>query len=409
MQGLSDKCESRPAKGSAPIGRAPAAVAMAGKGLLRGAALLLRLAGKLTATVWRLAGALDEALWRGMKLAALRLWGAAGLVAKVAADALMDLIRWLPTRAGRAYSAFAGVILIVAGLWIIDELRVDMTGPAAPGDERPPPGGDDPILARIDGRYVRLSEVEAFARASGALREDENLTPAAAHERALARAYVEQRLLALAALEAGLHREPRTARRLVAARERILAADYLQARIEESVSEEAIRRLYNAQADITRLGDEVRARHIVLETGEEAEAVLAALESGADFATLARTRSLDRATAAYGGDIGWFTRDMMAPALAEAAFSTAPGEIAPPFQTEYGWHVLEVLDRRPTQGVPLAAVRDNIRRFLTLRTIEQTLDRLKEAHEVVYYPPEPAAAPAVESAAEADAPPTLRQ
>ncbi|MBB5517884.1 peptidylprolyl isomerase [Amphiplicatus metriothermophilus] len=392
-------------------GRAARAGLMtAGRAGARGVRALARLAAKLIVTVWRLAGALDAALWRGAKLVALTLWGALALVAKVAAGALTDLIRWLPTQAGRAYSAVAGVILIVAGLWIIDELRADGARQAPQGQERAPVDPDDPILARIEGRYVRLSEVEAFARASGALRDDESLTPQAAHSRELVQAYVEQRLLARAALEAGLHRTPETARRLVAARERILAADYMQARIEEAVTEEAIRRLYAAQADVTRLGDEVRARHIVVETGEEAETLLAELEGGADFAALARARSLDRATAPYGGEIGWFTRDMMAPALAAAAFSTPPGEMAAPFRTEFGWHVLEVLDRRPTQGVPLAAVRDNIRRFLTLRTIERTLARLKEAHEVVYYPPEDAdEALKTEAAPEDAVRPTLRQ
>ena len=79
----------------------------------------------------------------------------------------------------------------------------------------------------------------------------------------------------------------------------------------------------------------------------------------------------------------------MTPVLANAAFSTPVGEIAPPFQTEFGWHILEVLDRRSTNGVAFESVKDNIRRFLTLRTIDSTLSELKADNDVVYYQAEP--------------------
>lgn len=370
----------------------------------RGLVALGRAAGKFVATVWRLAGALDAALWRGAKLAGGALWRALKVLARVGATGVRELMLWLPTRAGRAYSAFSGVVLIVALLWIADFIRAkDAATVGSAVERRAPIDLQDPILARIDGRYVHLSEVAAAARAAGALRDDETLTPEAAFSRRLVETYVEQRLLARAALDEGLHRQPQAARQLAAARERLLAAAYLQARLDASVSDAAVERLYNAQSDVTRLGDEVRARHIVVDTGEAAAAVVAALDAGGDFSVLARQLSQDRATATLGGDLDWFTRDMMIPALAEAAFSTPVGERAPPFQTEFGWHVLEVLDRRRTNGVPLSAVRDNIRRFLTMRTIERTLSQLKEASDVVYYPADPArAVPAAQAAPETD-------
>jgi peptidyl-prolyl cis-trans isomerase C len=149
-----------------------------------------------------------------------------------------------------------------------------------------------------------------------------------------------------------------------------------------------VRRLYESQSDVTRLGDEVKARHILVGTEAEARAIVAELAAGADFGAIARGRSLDRATAPLGGEVGWFTRDMMTPPFSGAAFTTPVGSVAEPFSSEYGWHVVEVLDRRPSSGVGFAAVEDNIKRFLTLRAINQTIGELKDEDDVTYFKPD---------------------
>lgn len=364
---------------------AGASIISAAVAALRGAAAG---AGKAVATVWRLAGALDSALWRGVKLGAVTAGAAVGRSFEAAGSAIGDVFAWLPSRGGRAYAAASGVILVVAGLWIVDEIR----GAASQSDAfesifRPPVDLADPIVARIDGRFIHLSEVEAAAKTSGQLLDDEELTIETAFARDLVSAFVEQRLLARAAVEEGVQRDAAVAARLSAARDRILAASYMESRIKAAVTPDRVRRFYESQADVTRLGDEVKARHILVAAEGDARAIIAALQAGGDFGAYARARSLDRATAPLGGEIGWFTRDMMTPSLADAAFATPVGAVAEPFQSDFGWHVLEVLDRRPTRGVAFAAVEDNIRRFLTLRVIDDTLKSLKDDEDVLYFPP----------------------
>ncbi|MDZ7629161.1 MAG: peptidylprolyl isomerase [Parvularculaceae bacterium] len=362
-----------------------------GNPLLSAGRTFFRAVGKAVATVWRLAGALDSALWRGVKLGTRTGARAAAQSFRAAGTAIGEVFAWLPSRAGRAYAAGSGVILVLAALWIVDEIR----GAASEQDAfeaifRPPLDAADPIVARLDGRFVHLSEVEAAAKTSGQLLENEVLTVQSAFARELVAAYVEQRLLAKAALEEGLQRDRQVGARLSAARDRILAASYMQSRIDTAVTADRVRRLYESQADVTRLGDEVKARHILVATEADARAIVAALEAGGDFGAYARARSLDRATAPLGGEIGWFTKDMMAASLAGAAFTTPVGAIAPPFASDFGWHILEVLDRRPTRGVAFAAVEDNIRRFLTLRAIDDTLKSLKAEQDVLYFAPDPA-------------------
>ncbi|WP_375204162.1 peptidylprolyl isomerase [Hyphococcus sp.] len=354
-----------------------------------GIVILARAIGKVSITTWRVAAALDSALWRAVKLLTRQAVAGLAYAGGIALTAFRGLIAWLPTRTGRAYSSLFGAFLMVCGLWMIDLLRsVPSLDASGASSARAPVDEDDPILARIDGRYVHLSEIEASARAGGFLRPDEVLTPGSAFERELVESYVEQRLLARAALDDGLQRSPTVARKVNAARDRVLAAAYMDSQLRDVVTPEAVERLYQSQSDVTRLGDEVRARHILVATGEEAEEIVALLQGGADFSALAKERSLDRATAPLGGEVGWFTKGMMTRVFANAAFSATPGELAAPFETEFGWHILEVTDRRPTSAVPFSRVRAPIENFLRKRTIESSLRELEEESQVVYFRPE---------------------
>ena len=92
--------------------------------------------------------------------------------------------------------------------------------------------------------------------------------------------------------------------------------------------------------------------------------------------------SRDLATRFSGGDLGYFTRTGILPGFAQVAFSTDEGAVSAPFETEYGWHVLQVMDRRLQPRESLEAVRPNIVRFLTLQGIDDLLEVLRERYPV---------------------------
>ncbi|MEM1397848.1 MAG: peptidylprolyl isomerase, partial [Pseudomonadota bacterium] len=271
-------------------------------------------------------------------------------------------------------------------LWIFDELR-GATGQVVDRELilLPPEAANDPIVAKVAGRFVRLSEIRSAFEASGFVDEESALSVEAAFERGFVDAFIEQRLLARAAREEGLQREADVAQRLSAAREQILASAFVERRADEAAGPDRVRRLYDKQADLVRLGDEIRVRHILVPTYNEAKNIIQQLEAGADFTDLARTQSTDRATGPKGGEIGYFTRGMMAPSLADAAFSTPVGQVANPFFSEFGWHILEVLDRRPSSTVRFSDVKDDIAEYLSGRAIDRTLEELKQEADVVYF------------------------
>jgi parvulin-like peptidyl-prolyl isomerase len=131
--------------------------------------------------------------------------------------------------------------------------------------------------------------------------------------------------------------------------------DYVLAlRSQAGIGEDAFRRLFELSVYRTKLqealaeevpatGEQVHARHILVETEEEAQEVLSRLEAGEDFAALANELSQDPGS--VDGDLGWFSRGQMVPEFEEAAFSLQPGSTSDPVQTTYGFHIIQVLER----------------------------------------------------------------
>jgi peptidyl-prolyl cis-trans isomerase D len=132
------------------------------------------------------------------------------------------------------------------------------------------------------------------------------------------------------------------------------------------------RKLYEERADEYDVPEQTRARHVLLrvpadaseqqiaEVEERAQAVLARLKDGEDFATVAEEVSEDPGSRVNGGDLGYFRRGQMVPAFDEAAFSLEPGVLPELVRTEYGFHILRVEDRKPAQHRPFEEVREDL-------------------------------------------------
>ena len=98
--------------------------------------------------------------------------------------------------------------------------------------------------------------------------------------------------------------------------------------------------------------EQAHVRHILLSTEEECIDILAQLNAGSDFATLAKSSSLDQTSAPQGGDLGFVPRGLMAPEFEEAAFTLSPGEISGVIKTQFGYHILQMIESDPSREVP---------------------------------------------------------
>jgi parvulin-like peptidyl-prolyl isomerase len=133
-------------------------------------------------------------------------------------------------------------------------------------------------------------------------------------------------------------------------------------------------------AGVSAEAEQVHARHIVVDTEEEAEGILAALEGGADFVALARQHSVDTATKDNGGDLGWFPRGLVAPELENAAFALQPGQVSEPIQLGEGYHIVQVVEREAARPLSLETQMDVQRAMF-----EQWLDELRAAAQIERY------------------------
>lgn len=237
------------------------------------------------------------------------------------------------------------------------------------------PHADDPIVARVNNTSILLSDVQREARAQSG-----DATPleigSEDYERIL-QELIDQRLLAVEARRLGLRQSEDVRRELARAEERILSEALVQQHMEAVTSEEVIRRIYDEQVQLMALGDEVRARHILVETEEEASAAKDLLDQGVDFATLAVRISQDHATRLDGGDLGYFTRQGILPTFGAVAFATAEGTISEPFQSEFGWHILMVVDRRRQPPPPYEVQRPRIQEFHRFSELETLVEDLR--------------------------------
>ncbi|WP_337187690.1 peptidylprolyl isomerase [Phenylobacterium sp.] len=249
------------------------------------------------------------------------------------------------------------------------------------GGDAPPERGDQAVV-RVDGQTVWASDVKREAVAQGLIGEGEPLDASSDLFRRMMDEVVDQKLLAAEARRRKLDEDPVARRRLLAAEDRVLGDMLVQATVADAVTEDNIRRLYEEQEKLARRSEEIHARQIVLATVAEAEQVRKLIAAGASFEALAMERSRDAATRFNGGDLGYFTLDVM-PEPYEAALKGAQkGQIVGPAPVEGGFALIKVEDVRPEQPIALEAARPQIVRFLTYDRIRDLLETLRSKAKV---------------------------
>lgn len=152
-------------------------------------------------------------------------------------------------------------------------------------------------------------------------------------------------------------------------RRELVVNDVLRRAVQEALTEEALRALYAERYLGAEPEREYNAAHILVQTEEEAQALKVQLDGGADFAELARASSRDPGSAGQGGDLGWFGRGRMVPAFEAAVLALEPGQTSDPVQSQFGWHLIRLIDSRQADAPPFEAVRDQLAGELQQRTV----------------------------------------
>lgn len=164
-------------------------------------------------------------------------------------------------------------------------------------------------------------------------------------------------------------------------RRAIIASEAIETVMSDELSDAEIQAAYQEQYSSAEPETEYKASHILVETEETALDLVAQLEDGADFATLARENSTGP-SASSGGDLGWFGPGVMVESFFEAVSALEPGEVSQPIQTQFGWHVIKLNETRLTDVPTLDDVRAEIEDSLRQAAFDAHVEALTEKAQI---------------------------
>src|SRR6202022_69405 len=236
----------------------------------------------------------------------------------------------------------------------------------------------NPVLAKVNGAEIRQSDV--------ALAEEElgpslaQMDPATKKENVLA-FLIDMKIVAKAAEDKKVENNEDFKKRLAFTRNRLLMDSLLATEGKAATTDEAMKKVYEDASKQITGEQEVHARHILVETEDEAKAVAEELKKGADFAELAKKKSKDPG-ASDGGDLGFFTKDQMVPEFSTVAFALEPGKISDPVKSQFGWHIIKVEEKRNRKAPDFEQVKGQIETYVTRKAQADYVAKLREAAKV---------------------------
>lgn len=242
----------------------------------------------------------------------------------------------------------------------------------------------DKVIAKVNGHEITTSEVEL---AADDLLAQLGSVPPKLRFPFIVEYLVERHLLAQEAVKEGEANSEDYKLRLAFYQAKALRDAYFTDKLKPLVTDAAVRKAYDNQASKVKGPERIRARHILVATKAEAEAVIKRLQNGEKFEDVAKQVSLD-GSKDYGGDLGYFTANEMVPAFSKAAFALQPGEISGPVQTQYGWHVIKVEDRKAGGPQPYDKVKDAIRLVLLRKEVQDKLQELRKTAKIELLDPD---------------------
>ncbi|MFT8676169.1 MAG: peptidylprolyl isomerase [Acetobacter sp.] len=255
---------------------------------------------------------------------------------------------------------------------------------AAPADSKPL----DPktVVASVNGDKITLADVQDAATSIPA--QMRQLPPNVIIPM-LINQLVDQKAILLAAQKEGLNKKPDTVKLMTAASNNALQNAWLSQQVMPHLTDAAMTQYYDQNYAHKAPEQEVHARHILVKTEAEAQDVIKKLKAGADFGKLAAQLSTDKGSAEQnGGDLGWFTKGKMIPAFSDAAFAMKKGEISStPVKSQYGYHVIQILDTRVAPVPTFDAVKDNIRQALIQQYVREAVAKAASGVKIVRFDP----------------------
>lgn len=265
---------------------------------------------------------------------------------------------------------------LLAALLLAPAAALAQDGTAA----APAPVSPDTVVATVGGDTITEADL-AFAAED--LQQELQQMPPADRKAFLLTVLIDMKVMAKAAREAALDQTDIFKRRLTYLEERALRRAYFAETIAAEVTPEAVQAAYDAYVADFQPQEEVRARHILVASKADADAIKAELATGKPFEALAAEKSTDPSAAQNGGDLGFFSRGMMVKPFEDAAFAlTEVGQISEPIESQFGWHVIKLEEKRQSAPPSLEELGPQLQQQVMFQAFEDSVGTLKAGMEI---------------------------
>ncbi|MFD9900040.1 peptidylprolyl isomerase [Mesorhizobium sp. NPDC059025] len=256
----------------------------------------------------------------------------------------------------RASLASLGLAIGLSAL-AVSPLAAQETKPAdAAAAPAPAPVDPNAVIATVDGKPITEADLTL---AEGELSRQFAQLPAEQRRAAALSAAIEIKVLSAKAIADGLDKDPEFQRRVAFLQQRALHGELVEKEVVGKITDAEIRARYDKEIASQPPVNEVHARHILVKTKEEADAIVKKLDAGEDFQKLANENTKDPSGKTNGGDLGFFGPGQMVPEFEKAAMALEVGKYTKePVQTQFGWHIIKLEDKRQQQPPAFDQVKD---------------------------------------------------
>jgi len=238
------------------------------------------------------------------------------------------------------------------------------------------------IVATVDGKPIFLSEIIGMAQRLP--EQYRKMSLEAVYPSLLTRA-IDSKLVTLEGRRAGFSKDPDVKKRLLDVEDQIISEIFLTKTIGSQVTEEALQKIYSETKSEMASGDQIKARHILLDSEEKAMEIIKKLQAGGEFAKLASEYSTGP-SAASGGDLGWFGEGQMVPEFSKAAFALNPGDIVTkPVKTQFGWHIILVEDRKVSAPPSFDEAKEQLASTMSQKLLKELIETLRTKVKIVRF------------------------
>ena len=237
-----------------------------------------------------------------------------------------------------------------------------------------PAMAEDKAAAIVNGVSISQARIDQSVKAAAAQGQADN------HElrKAVRDDLINREVIAQESVKMGLNKDPEVIQQIEIAKQQILIGAYVQDFVKgHPISDEQIKQEYEKLT--SNLGEkEYKARHILVDTEEEAKAIIVQLGKKGSFEKIAKAKSKDAGSAEHGGELDWAVPSNFVPPFANAMLSLKKGSYTKePVKSQFGWHIIKLDDERSLKVPPLETVKPQIQQRLQQQALQATVLELR--------------------------------